>query len=281
MLILLAFLASCEIINPAESIPAYVYIPKINFDAQTGQGTDSVEITDAWVFVNDDQIGVFELPAMVPILNKGINRLTISPGIILNKIANSRGINPFYKSFDMAIDFQPQNIDTIIPTSSFQDFTTFAWLEDFELAGHTLDSAVVSTSNFFKVDADSEPQNVYEGDKSIGFMVSPDQSRFTGQTSQGFVLPQNRRAVLLEMHYKSDYIFSVNLLIQTTDNSIINQSHLTLRKTDGEWKKAYVNFTNKLNNYEAGTRIWVVFDCLFTENQGSGNVYMDNFKLTY
>ena len=109
ILLLLAFVASCEVINPDEKVPAYIHIDKISVDANLGQGTDSSNISDAWIYINSELIGAFQLPATIPILKAGNQDIEIRSGVIINGIASTRTINPFYS-------YQTKNIK-LIPDS--------------------------------------------------------------------------------------------------------------------------------------------------------------------
>ncbi|MDX5345959.1 MAG: hypothetical protein LPJ89_02375, partial [Hymenobacteraceae bacterium] len=76
LFLVLATVSGCEIINPDEETPSYIRINRIDFDPQA-TGYASAAITDAWVFASDpnrnsfELIGVYELPATVPLLISG------------------------------------------------------------------------------------------------------------------------------------------------------------------------------------------------------------------
>ena len=79
-------------------MPAYIKIDTIKLDTYyPEQGSKSANITDAWVYVNDNLVGVFELPALLPVLHRGPNKLQIYPGIKLNGISSTRVPYPFYQ----------------------------------------------------------------------------------------------------------------------------------------------------------------------------------------
>jgi hypothetical protein len=79
------FFSACEIINPTEDTPSYLKINKIRLDARKSStenyGTESNNISDAWVFVNGKLIGTFELPATIPVLVSGEAKIEVLPGI--------------------------------------------------------------------------------------------------------------------------------------------------------------------------------------------------------
>ena len=90
-------LSSCEIYNPSEDEPSYIHIDSISLTTDyTAYGTASHKITDAWVYVDNELIGAFELPANVPVLKSGVHNINIRPGIKLNGIAATRSYYPFF-----------------------------------------------------------------------------------------------------------------------------------------------------------------------------------------
>lgn len=62
-LLLLFKCTSCDVINPTEDIPAYIYIADFQLNTNPNQGTSSDKITDVWVSLNNDFLGVYPLPA--------------------------------------------------------------------------------------------------------------------------------------------------------------------------------------------------------------------------
>ena len=56
----LLFIQGCEIINPEEQIPSYVYINEFSFTTSLDiQGYASSKLPDAWVYANNEFIGAF------------------------------------------------------------------------------------------------------------------------------------------------------------------------------------------------------------------------------
>lgn len=270
---------SCELINPAETVPAYVYIEDFDFVAGPSRGTDEVEILDAWVFVNDDALGVYELPALVPILAEGKSEVSLLPGIMLNRIKDNRTNNPFYTPSIFEPELFPGKTDTLKPSSRIRDQVQFLLLEDFESAGHLLDSGDFSRSDFFIVD---DPSLVYEGSKSIGFKMESGSERFVGMSSRAnpFAKTPPENNLFLEMHYRCTNSFSINLRIQKPGGVIETISHLSLKPSE-IWKKVYVNLRPFVNVMEDGTLFWLQFDAQLDDGLNEGEVYFDNLKLMY
>ena len=148
-------MSSCAKFDGDQTIPSFLKIDTVfEYTNNPLQGENSHEITDVWIYVDDQQLGVFELPAKFPVLAKGIHKLEIRPGIKVNGIASTRAPYPLlkpiiFKEFEFFEDsvLQLNNL-----TFQYYDNLTFAWIEDFESAGLTIqetnnsDTAIVITS---------------------------------------------------------------------------------------------------------------------------------------
>src|SRR3954471_3898254 len=94
---LTAFTGACLLAfsgcNKEEPIPVYVHIEKISLVANpdgfvnsvTGdEGSLSSKISDAWVYVDEQLVGCFELPVTFPVLAEGTHTVKIRAGIKVN-----------------------------------------------------------------------------------------------------------------------------------------------------------------------------------------------------
>jgi hypothetical protein len=65
-------LPSCDIINPEEEVPSFIRIDSFSFKTEYAtQGFPSFDIPDAHVYVDNKLIGIYELPAQVPVMKTG------------------------------------------------------------------------------------------------------------------------------------------------------------------------------------------------------------------
>jgi len=100
LIFLVSLSTSCRKFDGDQTIPAFIRIDTISLTSDYfTEGANTHNISDAWVYVNDQIIGAFELPALIPVLAKGTNKLEIRPGIKLNGISSTRAPYPFYKPF--------------------------------------------------------------------------------------------------------------------------------------------------------------------------------------
>ena len=82
--LILGFLSfySCSKSDLEVDPPTYIVIEDIKLTAdQATQGSDAENITDAWVFINDNLVGVYELPAKFPVVEKGSVNVKIFAGV--------------------------------------------------------------------------------------------------------------------------------------------------------------------------------------------------------
>ena len=141
-LLLLTSIISCkkEDIN---DIPSYMTIEEITLDENSTHN-----ITDAWVYIDDNLHGVYELPANFPILTQGKHKLRIKAGIKDNGIAGTRIPYPFYSSYiEEEHEFNPETIMSITPIVSYLESTVLDdESEDFDGNGLNLDTDSVTFS---------------------------------------------------------------------------------------------------------------------------------------
>ena len=93
-LLILLVLSSCQK-EDTGGIPTYLKIDNITLD----EGNTTSNITDAWVYINGQLQGVYELPAKFPVLEEGNTDIKVYAGIKNNGIAARQNVYPFYNSY--------------------------------------------------------------------------------------------------------------------------------------------------------------------------------------
>src|ERR1041384_467574 len=102
-------LSSCHFMDTTGDAPSYIRINRFSLTTSSGQGSNSQKIVDAWVYVDQEMIGVFELPVTIPVLKAGTHLLEIKPGV-LNSGSNQLRIQyPFYTLYKNATFTLSQN----------------------------------------------------------------------------------------------------------------------------------------------------------------------------
>lgn len=271
---------SCSKWYSDEGVPSYIHIDKIDLDAGIGQGTDSSKIVDAWVYLGQEYVGTYELPATFPVLATGEQELLVKPGIMVNGIAASRTINPFMKSITKTIVLREDSVINLSFTTQYDSQTKFPWnavgQEDFDQVGLSLDSVTGSTVEIVK-----SKDDVYEGDFSGKISLDATHDYYYGQSETKFEIPTNKTGTLLELNCKNtSSILIVGINFELSGGTIQNEPYLYVNPT-ADWKKLYVNFTELINNYSTATNFQIFFKVTKSSSVSQEDVFLDNIKLVH
>lgn len=270
-------LSSCEMFNPAEQIPSYIHIDKIDLTTTSEQGSNSSKITDAWVYVDDQLVGAFELPATIPVLFNGNHTVVIKPGIKVDGIAATRAVYPFYKPYSVSINLMPDSVTTINPTLTYNSYTVFEWKEAFEDGGISIAKTLFSDTTISKT---SETSEVFEGSYSGVVHLDAAHDFFQGLSLGSFILPTGDSPVFLEMNYRSDALIKVGLYansfsqVQKLDILYINKS--------ATWNKIYINLNSAINRATNDPDDFqVYFEIQKDADAATSETLIDNIKLVH
>jgi hypothetical protein len=270
-------LGSCELINPEEEIPSYISIDKIGFKSNITYDTDSYDIRDAWVYIDDDLAGAYELPAKFPVLKTGRHKVTVRAGIYLNGISATRSSYPFYIPYDTTIDLEAGRVIKIKPNTTYYSNVKMVWTENFENPNITLKKTKFSDTIFKLSPNTGENYFKYGGNFSGIINLTKEKPYFECITDTFYVLPHGDHPSFLELNYKTNNTFSVSVEIHTT-GGLDRQEYLTITKTE-EWKKIYVNLTPVTNIYPKAYGYKIFFNHLKDECVAEAKILIDNIKL--
>ncbi|MES2593188.1 MAG: hypothetical protein V4608_15000 [Bacteroidota bacterium] len=267
---------SCEVYNPAEPIPAYIHIDKIDLATTFGQGSNSHKITDAWVYIDEQLVGCYELPATFPVLYEGSHQVKITPGIKVNGIAATRSPYPFFNSSTQTINFQKGTTVNLSATVTYTVYADFDFLEDFEGSGIAIDSSAGSDTTLQRLF--SPNPNVFEGDYSGIAYINSNNNFFECVSSSAFVLPKGGANVFLELNYKCNHPFIVGVISQPP--YYLKSSSLTFNPSD-TWNKTYVYLTPLISSSSAAS-FKIFFGMVKYAGDSDSLAFMlDNLKLVY
>ena len=153
LLFLAATASSCNKFEGSQTVPSYIHIESVEVDSLTDYftyGANTHKITDAWVFVDDNPVGCFELPATFPVLKSGPHKVAVYGGIKVNGISASRDRYPFYMPrIYQNVNLVEDSILNLSPAVSYYPIgegVDVAWMEDFENANTLLPDSDSDTS---------------------------------------------------------------------------------------------------------------------------------------
>lgn len=270
-------LQGCDIINPKEKEPAYLYIPSFTFQANLNQGTSSEAITEVWVYANDQSLGVYDLPAKIPILELDTSTIRIFAGIKSNGISNTRIRYPFFAPFDTTLNISAFQIDTIIPAFSYFNQAVISE-KGFE-SGNFLVQMGTNNGSF---SVTNQSNQVFEGNRSGWGHLDAGSTHlyYKDDDNLGYTSGDN---VFLEMNYSSNNTFSVGFI--TTTGGIIakNPALIINPSSSGDgltpvWKKIYIDFGYILQQNPTAQFHEFYIESNATNSTTPVNIFLDNLK---
>ena len=276
--IMVWLLAACD---RDVTVPSYIYIDSVSFVTQYAiQGSASSNISDVWVTVDGKNMGLYELPATVPLLASGPVKIQLQAGIRKNGISSLRPVYPFYASYICYTELEKGRTDTLVPTFSYQSVVSFDFKEDFEDAGikfSAVDSSPVmgKTSDKNDIFSHAGEVNHYSGLISLG----PDDTYFEVVTNSA--LKNRQTYTFLEMDYCMTGDIEVGIYYHYNGRSIqtpIGGIYRTGTLAERRWKKIYMNLTEAVNSNSLVTNYEVYIKAVKSSSDSAVFLF-DNIKI--
>ena len=267
--------SSCDLINPDEQIPSFLRIDSISMATGNGEGNPDHNIVDAWVYENEKLLGIFELPAVIPILVDGEANIRIRGGIKLNGQVGTRIPYLFTEDYLGTISLFPDSVVNINPTLNYQNWVTFDWLEDFDNVGLSLITSDVS-------DADIERINGIEAfdGKTLKLALAEDEIIFECKSGVTYELPGSGTPVLLEFTYRSNHSCVVGLF--SRDQGGTFQVPIIVLSASEDWNRIYVNLTDVISSNSDFINHQPFFGFVRDEDHvGEAYFYIDNIRMLH
>ena len=162
-ILLVLLFTACEVINPEEETPSFISLNEFEH-AEVG----TAKIVDAWVYIDNDLQGIYQLPNTIPVLKNGEQKLYIAPGIKENGISATRTSYPFYAWHQEEVYLSPFDTIYINPSTSYIS-DCIQWEENFNGVGSSFhqnlfeygvdiisDTSVMTTSGYGEIILDGE-----------------------------------------------------------------------------------------------------------------------------
>ena len=295
--------ASCRKFEGSQTIPAYIHIESIVVDSLTDYftyGATTSKITDAWVYVDDDPVGCFELPATFPVLKHGPHKVTVYGGIMSNGIAAARATYPFYKpQIYESLNLVEDSIINLQPVLNYYPIgggVEKGWMEDFETA-NTLLPVAGSDTSIIRInggEAWHSSNSFYSGK----IVLPPDSLDFTVATADEYSFHTGYlQYCMVEMDYNCNDAFFVGVMYYK-NYQLVKHPLLRIQPTDTvndmpqRWNKIYVNIGPIMNENVTASyfKIYFTSDLSVAPVYGEPDYvqankqryyYFDNLKLFY
>lgn len=273
--LVLLLLAGC---SKSETVPAYLEIPSVVLSTTPEQGVATSKVTDVWVSVNDRLVGVWELPARIPIIGEGSNRITVVPAIKRNGMYDDRLRYPFFASWSGNVEFSEQTTVSIAPTTSYFN-TTDIWIESFDDIG-TLVEPSDPADTLLRFTYEEHPTLVRDDTPCGGARLTSSNPSVRIQTDQDFVGASG--PVFLELDFSTDVQLVVGVRYNNAGFDIAEPVVvLTPTTPNGNspiWNKVYIDLSALFNTGAVNERD-IYIEGALSSSMSSGLFLVDNIKL--
>ena len=258
---------SCTTNKDKGLIPTYIHVDSFAFataPSSLQHIATSHQINSVWAYYNNSPIGVFDLPANIPVLANGTGKLTLRPGISVSGLNNFLATYPFYSSDTSTFNSQPGKTIQFIPKTTYYSSTRCSVIANF-------DSNVAAP---FKVDAGTGIDCI----GGIGSVSLSGKDTFSeiGSLAQ-FTIPLGKDAYI-EFDYKCTIPFSVGL--KASLGTLFTKFYLAGIYPSDHWQKFYLSVKDFDAQYQAtGYNFYLKTE--LPGAQSSGTVLIDNIQLVY
>lgn len=267
---------SCEY-NPVEEVPAQLKINLIDIaSSDQTYNSNTTNITDAWIYVNDNFIGVYPLPTQLPILEKGNATIRIGAGIKKNGISASRALYPFYSLHSEEVILQPNNTIEINPEMEHK-IESYPWYEDFESGGTNLSINTDSVGQQIEYISSNE-ENYFLGQRYGLLKISGEEGELIECVSENLSLPKDKQ-VYLEIDYKSNTQFVIGLYANSS--SQVNKTSIIFLSPNENWNKTYISLSETISNYSSANSYKIFIGMLRDVSIDKNELRVDNIRLVH
>ncbi len=270
------FFSACSWFDKDVEIPSYIRIESFEFQALPGEGTSSHNIVDAWVFVDGQKIGAFQLPATIPVLASGNSELIVFPGIELNGTAATRAVYTFYSQYSVTTNLIPDSVIEISPQSTYIENLKFEFIEDFESVGVVFEKTSRSDTILNKID---DSTHVFEGDYCGEIFIDAERDFFEVTSIDSYELPQGGGFTFVELNCKNTIPFTVGVF--ANEYTFSTQHPIVVVTPSDKWKKIYVNLTPTVSRLQSAIDFNVFITAYLEEGTAEGQIWIENIKLIH
>lgn len=253
--------------------PVYIHIDKFSFSCDPStEGSATAKITDAWIYINEQAVGVYQLPCTIPVIADGTTHILVSPGIMRNGIPDKRAAYDNYISFKDTLTLIPLDTITLQPSTRYISGLKFNWMEDFEkgcsLTNYGGDTGIVR----FK---DADTNIAFAGTTSGIVKLSDSKPRMIIKTNTALIVPTDGTPLYMEMDYKNDIPMTISF-IADVNGVAVSHEYVTLNAKK-YWNKIYIDFTEPFASLRANS-YQVVFKATKSVDGSTAYIRFDNIK---
>ncbi|MEO0897763.1 MAG: hypothetical protein AAFY71_15260 [Bacteroidota bacterium] len=250
--------------------------------------TSDIAIKDFWMSHNANNLGVFQVPNVVPLIpEEGENRVFVNAGVWENGFSDFRLPYPFWRGIAVDVsNASPLDTIEINPTFEFLSADTvinFAFNEEFETGSSNLsDFYDGPNGTLFRKSGEA----AFQGRVGLKATFTKTSYNLLAIGTSAIPLPQQgANDVWMEITYKSDVTFSPGLFYTVVGNGETGDIRTNFFNSNGEWRTAYLHVNQSVRSV-IGTALFTPYiratsQFPNSDSIGTGTIMIDNFRILH
>ncbi len=281
LLSIIFILSSCIKNNPDPSwieVNEWQLNSNIELSGLEGELTES--ITNAKVYVNDDLLGIFEVPFRIPVLKSGPCNVKVYPVVVNNGISATKKLYPFLNLYEIDAELIQNETLTINPVTSYKSITNF-WVEDFEDINNSIENDV--NTSLATLQLSNENLTAFNGNFCGKVILNQNDTTWVANTTEQLAIPKGSECYLEIDYYVTNDLYT-GLLYVNPDNTTQNNVNIRLNgqsPEDAVWKKIYIELKELVIASPNQAQFLQTFSAFLDEGDSEGLIYIDNIKVLW
>ena len=249
-----------------------------NIDLSGLEGELTESITNAQVYIDDQLIGIFEVPFRIPILKTGAVNVKVYPVVINNGISATKKLYPFLEHYEIDAELV-QNEDLVInPVTNYKSITNF-WVEDFEDINNSIENDQTSLAT---LQLSNENLTAFNGNFYGKVVLNEVDTTWVGNTTDQLAIPKGSECYLEIDYYVTNDLYTGLLFV--SPSVISNNVNVRLNGQAPEnavWKKIYIELKELISSSPNNTQFLQTFTAFLDEGKTEGLICIDNIKVLW
>jgi hypothetical protein len=277
---LLFLLTTCGKNNPDPSwLQINAWELNVNPNYGGAEGSLNHNISEAWVYVNDEVMGVFQLPCKIPILKAGTFNIKIMPAIKNNGIASTKKIYPFLDIYEVTGTLVQNQTLVLSPVTKYKDNISFT-IEDFE----DINSSLIPDPNTSATTYQLSNTNLewFNGNYYAKINLNAVDSTWVAYTNWTSYIAKGKDAYLEVDYHTTNTI--VTELIEISPSGTVPRINYGMNAQDPStvtWKKIYIDLKELIAAGASGAYFEQGFVAALDAGKTDTEIWIDNIKLVH
>lgn len=285
LLSILLIVSSCGKNNPDPSwIEVGAWTLEENTNATIPAGELSHNISEAFLYIDDEMVGVFEVPFRIPLLKEGAVNIKVFPAIKNNGISATKKIYPFLDVYVENATLVKNQTLTISPKTRYKSNVKFV-IEDFEDAAIKIENDPNSAA-VYTVGNEADILQWFNGNFYGQVNLNEEDSTWIAYTNfasvNGANLPRGAE-VYLEIDFYNTAPLITGLLaispsgIQPNQNIQLNP----MKPGEYKWRKIYIDLKELINASNPQAYFEHTFQSILPDDAATAFILIDNIKIVH